>query len=101
LILIGTGLLLVILGYLMKVKQWSWLIAGYNTSSEEEKAKYDTVALCNGVGNFMYFLGLVVFVASFGHFLESRWIASMAWGLFVLAVIVFIVYANIAGRYKK
>ena len=101
LIHIGIGLLLVILGYLIKVKQWSWLIAGYNTSSAEEKQKYDTAALCNGVGNFMYFLGFSLFVASIGFFLEVRWIASMGWGLFVVAVIVFLVYANTGVRYKK
>ncbi|WP_277623720.1 hypothetical protein [Candidatus Contubernalis alkaliaceticus] len=27
---IGMGLLLVVLGYLMKDKQWAWLISGYN-----------------------------------------------------------------------
>ena len=101
LIHIGIGLLLVILGYLMKVKQWAWLISGYNTSSAEEKAKYDTAALCNGVGNFMYSLGFTVFVASIGFFLEARWITIMGWGLFVVAVIVFLVYANTGGRYKK
>ncbi len=71
LIHVGIGVFLVILGYLMKVKKWSWLIAGYNTSSAEEKAKYDTEALCKGLGNFMYFLGFTLFVASVGFFLEA------------------------------
>ncbi len=98
---VGMGLLLVVLGYLMRVKQWAWLISGYNTSSAEEKAKYDTVALCNGVGNFLYFLGFTLFVASIGFLLEARWITSMGWILFVVAVIVFLVYANTGERYKK
>ncbi len=101
LIHIGIGLLLVILGYLMKVKQWSWLIAGYNTSSVEEKAKYDTAALCNGVGNFMYFLGFTLFIAATGFLLEARWTTETGWVLFIAAVIVFLVYANTGGRYKK
>jgi hypothetical protein len=98
---IGIGLLLVILGYLMKVKQWSWLIAGYNTSSAEEKAKYDTTALCNGVGNFMFFLGSTLFLASVGFVLEASWITFMGWGLFSLGIIVFLIYANTGGRYKS
>ncbi len=101
LIHIGMGLLLVILGYLMKVKQWSWLIAGYNTSSAEEKAQYDTAALCNGVGNFMYSLGFTLFIASLGFLLEAIWITVTGWVLFIAAVIVFLVYANTGGRYKK
>jgi len=47
-------MLLIVLGYLVKYKKWSWLIAGYNTSSKKEKAKYNTLALCSGVGNFLF-----------------------------------------------
>ena len=98
---IGIGLLLVMLGYLVKVKRWSWLIAGYNTASAEEKAKYDTVALGNGVGNFMFFLGFTLFIVSAGSFLEARWIIVTGWVIFIAAVIMFLVYANTGGRYKK
>ena len=98
---IGIGVLLVILGYLIKVKRWSWLISGYNTSSAEEKAEYDITVLCNGVGNFIFFLGFTLFIASIGYFLEASWITGVGWGLFIAAVIVFLVYANTGGRYKK
>lgn len=98
---VGLGLLLITLGYLIKVKQWTWLIAGYNTSSAEEKAKYDTVALCNGVGKFLYSLGVIQVGASMGFLLRARWITSAAYGLFVVAVIIFLVYANTGGRYKR
>lgn len=98
---ISIGVLLFLLGYLVKVKQWNWLIAGYNTSSAEEQAKYDTVALCRGVGKLLYSLGSTLFAASLGFFLEASWITSMSWGLFIVGVIVFLVYANTGGRYKK
>ena len=101
LINVGLGLLLILMGFLIKVKQWSWLIAGYNTSSADEKAKYDTSALCNGVGNFMYFLGVCLFVVSIGYLLELSWVTSMGWGLFVVGIIVFLIYANTGGRYKN
>lgn len=98
---ISIGALLVTLGYLIKVKQWSWLIAGYNTSSIKEKLKYDTKALCNGVGNLLFFLGFTLFIASIGFILETRWIIDGSWGLFIAAVIGFLVYANTGGRYRK
>lgn len=101
LIHVGMGLMLFLLGYLMKVKQWSWLIAGYNTSSVEEKAKYDTVALCNGVGKFMSFLGFTLFIASLGFLLDATMITALGWGLFIGGTIVFLIYANTGGRYKK
>ena len=49
-------LLMAFLGYLIKVKRWSWLIAGFNTSSAKAKAKYDEAALCNATGIFLYIL---------------------------------------------
>ena len=95
------GILLIILGYLVRFKQWSWLIAGYNTSSKEEKAKYDKVALCTAVGNFMFIAGGIVFIASLGEFLEVGWIISLGWILFTAITIVFLVYANTGNRFKK
>ena len=100
LIHVGSGFILIIMGYLIKDKQWGWLIGGYNTSSADEKAKYDTAALCNGVGNFMYYLGVSIFVVSIGYLQEVRWVTSMGWGLFVVGSIVFLIYANTGGRYK-
>ncbi len=34
-------LMFVILGIMIKYFKWSWLIAGYNSSSKAEKEKYD------------------------------------------------------------
>ncbi|NLY10246.1 MAG: DUF3784 domain-containing protein, partial [Firmicutes bacterium] len=42
---LGSAILMLIFSYLVKVKRWSWLIAGYNTSSKAEKDKYDEEAL--------------------------------------------------------
>lgn len=93
-------LLLILLGYLIKYKQWSWLIAGYNTSSRKEKAKYDTVALCSGVGNFLFILAGILLIAALGELLEARWVVSFSWLLFSAAIIAFLIYANTGNRYK-
>ena len=44
--------LFVILSIVLISGRGSWLIAGYNTASKEEKAKYDEKKLCriNGIG---------------------------------------------------
>ncbi len=61
---IGTGLLLIILGYLIKEKKMTWMIAGYNTSSAKKKAEYDTEALAVGMGKFLYALGGIALIGA-------------------------------------
>ncbi len=97
---ISMVMLFILLGYLVKYKQWSWLIAGYNTSSRKEKAKYDKVALCSGVGNFLFILAGISLIAAFGELLEARGVVSFSWILFSAATIAFLIYANTGNRYK-
>lgn len=96
-----TALLLLLLGYLVKYRQWSWLIAGYNTSSQKSKDAYDKKALCNGVGNFLFLLAGILSLAVIGEYFGESWLVSLSWGLFVIAMAIFLVYANTGGRYKK
>ena len=93
--------LFIVLGYLVKYKQWSWLIAGYNTSSKKEKAKYDTAALCSGVGNFLFLLAGILLIAALGEILDAAWMISFSWLVFTVVIIAFLIYANTGNRYKK
>ncbi len=95
------GLLILVLGYLVKYRHWSWLIAGYNTSSEKERAQYETADLCSGVGNFLFILAALLFVAALGEYLDTAWIVSVTWIIFATACVVFVIYANTGGRYRK
>lgn len=95
------AMLMLMLGYLVKYQQWSWLIAGYNTSTKQEKEKYDQAALCNGVGNFLFILAGLLFIAALGDFMDTAWVVAMGWILFTAAVAVFLVYANTGGRFKS
>ena len=98
---IGMALLLMLLGYLVKYKRWSWLITGYNTSSRQEKASYDVEALCSSVGNFLFVLAGILLVTSLGEFLQAARIIASGWILFTAACIAFLIYANTGNRYKK
>ncbi len=64
---IAIAVMLLILGYLVKYRRWSTLIAGYNTASEEEKVKYDEEALCSFVGNLMFVLAFILALRGFGY----------------------------------
>lgn len=96
-----TGLLLVGIGYLLKYKKWSWLIAGFNTSSKEEKAKYDELSLCEFMGKFMFVLAGIIFVAALGAYIDISWMVMLSWVLFVVVTIAALVYMNTGNRFKK
>ena len=95
------ALLLAVIGYLLRFRQWSWLVSGYNTSSKAVKARYDVAALTRGVGNFTFLLAALQVVAGIGFMTALDWVLVTAMVLVVVASITFIVYANTGGRYLK
>ncbi len=95
------ALLFVLLGYLVRFRQWAWLISGYNTSSRESRDQYDREALTRGVGNTMFVLAALMVVSALGQWLRVPFLTRVGWGGFVLAILVFLVYANTGNRYKK
>jgi hypothetical protein len=54
---LSLALFLFLLGCLIKYGKVDWMIAGYNTSSKEEKGKFDVEALCQEEDNFLFTLG--------------------------------------------
>jgi hypothetical protein len=49
----------VICGIILLCGKGSWLIAGYNTASEEEKKKYDVKKLCRSMGVMCLLLSII------------------------------------------
>lgn len=93
--------LLAVVGYLLRFRQWSWLISGYNTSSKAVNARYDTAALTRGVGNFTFLLAAIQGVAGIGALLAHEWVPRAAMVALAGVSIIFLVYANTGGRYLK
>ena len=76
------------------------LIAGYNTSSREEKDRYDEKKLCRVIGSGMLFItALLAVMAAWENALPEyfHWVFT---GLIVAASIVMIVLANTICRKK-
>lgn len=90
-----------LLAYLIKYKQWSWLISGYNTSSKKQKEKYDEEALCHGAGNLLFLLTGIAGVGAIGEFNNVSWIMTLSWGLFLIVILAGIIYMNTGNRFKK
>lgn len=94
-------LLFMFLGYLIKYRQYSWLIAGYNTSTKKQKEKYNQDALCRGVGNLAFILAGIASVGSIGEFFSLNRVMLFSWILFSIVIIVALINMNTANRYRK
>ena len=86
---------------MIKVKRWSWLIAGFNTSSATAKAKYDEVALCNATGNFLYSLASALLLPALGNLTGNRGLINLGAILSMGLTIGFVIYANTGQRFKR
>ena len=57
-------LILAVFGFVLRSGKGSFLIAGYNTSSKEEKEKYDEVALGKCLGNLLIATATIVLLTA-------------------------------------
>ncbi len=101
LVTFAVGLGFFILAYLVAIKKWSFLIAGYNTMAKSKKEKFDEDTLCKEVGKLLFSGGGLVCLAGLGILLDLPWLVGGGWLIFIAMNIGFVIYANISDRYKK
>lgn len=101
-IIVGTiMLLLIVLSIVLMMGKGSWLIAGYNTLTSEEKAKYDRVALCRFMGKYLLSISAVMPLLPIGGIFEMYWMIAV-YIIYVLVSLIFaVVYCNTGNRFKK
>jgi len=100
-ITIGTGLVLVGIAIPLLLGKGSSLIAGYNTMSKEEKAKYDEVAMCKFVGKTLLPMGILTPSVSLAGIFDMPWLIAV-YIIVVLGLSIFAaVYCNTGNRFKK
>lgn len=100
-IVVITIALFVILGVVLSLGKGASLIAGYNTSSQEEKAKYDEKALCKFVGKSMFILAFSVFLWGLSELTKQHILFYIGLALFISTIIFIIIFANSKNRFKK
>ncbi len=90
-----------VLGIVFLCGKGAMLIAGYNTSSPEERAEMDEKQLCRFMGKFCFAMAGGWLIATVGVWLkqDSLHIAGIA--LSVVVIIVGLIYANTGNRFKK
>lgn len=94
------GVFIVIGIFLIKGKG-SFLIAGYNMISKEEKAEYDTTALCKFMGKMMFSFSFVMTLGLISDLYNLNWLFILAVIISIGLTIFIITYVNTGNRFKK
>ena len=93
----------VVLGLLSLVMlsgRGAFLIAGYNTASEEEKAKYDEKKLCRVTGAGLSVIAVLVFVMAKWCNLLPLWYVYLFGGVTLAACVIMIILLNTVCKNK-
>lgn len=92
------GLLFIVMGIALFCGKGSWLIAGYNTMSPQEKEKYDEKKLCKAASVVCVLCSLMLFVMSYlGYRVDRRLMSEKDMLIFVVAFIAVITVAIFAA----
>ncbi|MGN0969021.1 MAG: DUF3784 domain-containing protein [Oscillospiraceae bacterium] len=91
----------VVLGIVFFKGKGAFLIAGYNTSSREERAKYDEKALCRFMGKLMFACAGCFVLSALGNVLEQMALVWLGIILMLVICITAVIYANTGNRFKR
>ena len=86
--------LFVCFGILFSMGRGGWLIAGWNTMSERERAKYDEKKLMRVMSGGMFALAGAMAVMLAALLLENKPLRIFSYVLFLAVVVVLVVLAN-------
>ena len=101
---LSAGIMILIIGILMRVFKLSFFIAGYNTMSKEEKARYYEDKLVRSVSNLLFVLAallLVGYLFSIFTGISDTVLIISSWASFLLAIIIGLIYINTNKRFRN
>ena len=98
---ISIVVLFVLLGIILSMGKGAWLIAGYNTASEADKAKIDEKKLCKYVGRLMFLLAGCMALLVLSFLLKSKALEWFGLGAFVASILGGLFFINTGGRILK
>ena len=79
----------------------AFLLSGYNTLPDSEKAQYDEVALCKFMGKIMYGISFSLLLFALSEMLANQVLLSIGLILLISLIIFAVVYSNKRDRFKK
>ena len=93
--------LFILFGILLSLGKCSFLIAGFNTMSQEEKSKYDVLSLCKFMGKVMFIIAFCMALFILSHVLQLKLIFNISLILFWILILFTIIYLNTGNRFIK
>lgn len=93
--------LFILLGIILSMGKGSFLIAGFNTMSKEEKEEYDVVSLCKFMGKIMFIIAFCITLFLLSEILKIKVIFYIGLILFFIVIIFTLIYSNTGNRFKK
>lgn len=91
----------ILFGILLSLGKCSFLIAGFNTMSKEEKSKYDVLALCKYMAKIMFGIAFCIGLLILSHVLHIKTIFNISLILFWILMVFTIIYLNTGNRFIK
>ncbi|MBO4422775.1 MAG: DUF3784 domain-containing protein [Clostridia bacterium] len=95
------ALIFIVLGVVFACGKGAGLIAGYNTSSPEEKAKTDEKKLLKAVSVLMFVLSGCFMISAAGGLFGFKPLIWAGQALAVISVAAGLIYFNTGDRFKK
>lgn len=90
--------LFIILGIMLSLGKWSFLISGFNTMTKEEKKKYDVIYLCKFMGKFMFIIAFCITLFVLSDVFKMKALFNIGLILSIISIIFVIIYANTENR---
>ena len=101
---ISTGIAIIILAILIKIFNFSNLIAGYNTLPKNKKKDYDEKILIKYIFNTMLISAIILILGAVPSILKNisaEKYFTISWIAFTIFLISSIIYINISKKIKK
>ena len=95
------AVLMVIMAIFLLNGKGAFLIAGYNTMTRDEKAKYDKNALCRFVGWLLIISASCMLLVPAAIYLEIVWLTYCGTAIILVITIGAAIYANTGNRFRK
>ena len=98
------GVLCLIIGLVVQTGKANFLIAGFNTMSEKEQAKWDMEAVSKFLGRVLLIIpSLILLIACIPVLLDIFPYVAMAasWIIFTLILVGGVIYVNLNPRFKR
>lgn len=93
--------LFILIGIMLSLGKWSFLISGFNTMSKEEKEQYDVMSLCKFMGKIMFVVAFSIALFILSDILMIPILLNIGVVIIISSVIFAVIYANTGNRFEK